>query len=45
MSYKFLDKKCKCSGAESISYQRLADELHKPIIRQEEISNTQSLFI
>ena len=32
MVYKFFDKRSKGSGINSISYQQLADELHKPII-------------
>ena len=31
--YKFFDKKFKSSGIKSMSNQQLADELHKPIIR------------
>ena len=32
MVYKFFDKRCKGSAVNSILYQQLADELHKPII-------------
>ena len=34
MVYKLFDKKSKGSGIKSMSYQQLADELHKPIIRK-----------
>ena len=34
MVYKFFDKKSKGSGIKSLSYQKLVDELHKPIIRK-----------
>ena len=32
MVYKFFDKKTSGSGVKSVSYQKLAEELHKPII-------------
>ena len=34
MVYKFFDRKSKGSGIKSVSYQQLADELHKSIIRK-----------
>ena len=36
MVYKFLDKKSSCSGIknENISHKKLAEELHRPIIRK-----------
>ena len=34
MVYKFFDKKSRVSGIKSTSNQRLANELHRPIIRK-----------
>ena len=34
MVYKFFDKKISGSGVKSMSNERLAEELHKPIIRK-----------
>ena len=34
MAYKVLDKKTKGSGIKSRSNQKLADKLHKPIIKK-----------
>ena len=43
MVYKFFDKKSAGSG-KSMLYQRLADELHKPVIRKFERSRVHSSF-
>ena len=34
MVYKFFDKKSKVSGIKSMQNQKLANKLHKPIIRK-----------
>ena len=44
MVYKFFDKKSKVSGIKSTSNQRLANELHRPIIRKSKRRKVYSSF-
>ena len=45
MVFRFFDKKSKSSGIKSMSNQKLAKELHKPIIRKFKIRKVYSSLI